>query len=471
MASPGDKVSVGFEGAPHFPLVTLTASGSVATAKRTALVHQDCDCDCACSVSQSPLRSPLAAPITCYLELTAACPNRCAGCGNVFVDRTSIDSVKQPLSAEQWRIIIEKLEPSVSIVRLTGGEPTVHPEFLAIVDILEANGIPFALLTSGRWPRPQALIHRLATCHGLRGMLISLHGPNQAVHEAFTNARNSFHAAEYAISLAVDSGIAVAASTVLIKANLGHLRPTVEKALSLGANSVVFNRFIGPAVPGLTLHETELKQAIREVQALAEASYPVRFGNCIPQCFEPNSSHGCTAGITYCTVDPWGTVRPCNHAMLSAGNLLSLGLQDIWHSDTMAQWRQLQPTVCQTCPAYETCLGGCRAIELGRDPLMIGPSRSLANDQRPRQSLVLASEAIPVPQFDYYRDERDLCLVHDGRAARFPLQTKQALDDLFSNKTLAQLEQVWGVEGLAMIGWLYVQHFLDLSYHTEEAEH
>ena len=447
------------------PLVTLTDRADAPDA-RLPLATQDCNCDCACTVAQPSPRAPLAAPVACYLELTAVCPQQCVGCGNVFIDRGRAAPPHPPLSAVQWQAIIDKLRPSVSLVRLTGGEPTAHPEFLTIVDHLAAAGLPFALLTSGRWARPRRLVERLAGCASFRGMLISLHGPDAAVHEAFTHATGSFRAAAAAIRLAVGQGIAVAASVVMVRANLGRLRDTAETALALGANHVVFNRFIGPPGVGFALPDEGLRAAMGEVKALADAGYPVRFGNCIPHCFEPSVALGCSAGFSYCTVDPWGNVRPCNHAPWLAGNLLRDELAAIWDSATMQRWRGLSPAECHDCPAHALCLGGCHAVALGRDPLMAVALPSAPARPSPA-AIILFAGATPLPRFALLPDEPEVCAVSEGRALRLPAAVRPLLSDLAGHKNLAQLESTWGSVGLAVVVWLYQQHFIDLTYPPE----
>jgi radical SAM protein with 4Fe4S-binding SPASM domain len=269
-----------------------------------------------------------------------------------------------------------------------------------------------------------------------------------------------------AIRLAVGQGIPVAASVVMIKANLGRLRDTAEKALALGANHVVFNRFIGLPGQEFALTEGQLRAAMREVKQLETEGYPARFGNCIPQCFEASTALGCSAGFSYCTVDPWGNVRPCNHAPWQAGNLLRDEMTTIWRSDTMRRWRRLQPAACRDCPASAACLGGCHAIALGRDPLMAGPAGVSALRPTTPAAMTLFAGATPVPRFTALPEESDACLISEGRVLRLPAGAKPLLVDLFQGKTLSQLEEAWGQVGLSIVAWLYYHHFLELNDST-----
>ena len=147
----------------------------------------DAQCDCACLTALNP-SSPLLCPLFYYLELTPACNNRCPGCSNVFAsDRSS-----STLSAREWRMILAKLEPYVSRLKITGGEPTIHPEFATIVSAIRDLDIPFALFTNARWSEPSALIALLQAIPQCRGLLVSLHGAIPTSHDAFTDVPGAF---------------------------------------------------------------------------------------------------------------------------------------------------------------------------------------------------------------------------------------------------------------------------------------
>jgi organic radical activating enzyme len=114
--------------------------------------REQCDCDCACSlVGPAVQQLALSLPIAFYLELTSWCPNHCADCGNIFIDRQQQSRNQPDMPWEDWRAILEKIIPSATMIKLTGGEPTCSPHFYKIIDFLDNRGIPFVVLTSGIW--------------------------------------------------------------------------------------------------------------------------------------------------------------------------------------------------------------------------------------------------------------------------------------------------------------------------------
>jgi len=332
--------------------------------------------DCACYADGLNLCLYGAKLTFAFLELTPACNNRCIGCGNVFAHNRSL----KPLSAQEWRAILNRIAPSISWLKITGGEPTLHPEFEEIIKHIAALGIPFTLFTNARWLEPKRLVRFLLGIPQLDGLLISLHGAKAQSHEAFTCTPGSFNETVANIQLATAAGLKVTISTVLTRYSCSEVEEIIALSQDIGADHVAFQRFIGPVLPKIEPEEPELLRAIRAIEDIANGesgtssnehgakgnSKLVRFGTPIPHCLVPNSSHGCLAGIAYVTIDPWGNLRPCNHAPLVCGNLLEQSLEEIWHSATMGVWQKMIPEECTRCKEFEICRGGCRAIALLR---------------------------------------------------------------------------------------------------------
>jgi radical SAM protein with 4Fe4S-binding SPASM domain len=344
------------------------ATGAGSIAARPLILTQCGDCgDCACylgdHLSDLRLGVPLPVPVIYSLELTTQCDNRCDGCGNVFARQRTAP----PLAAEQWKQILNTIAPHARHLKVTGGEPTLHPQFRSIVRAIAQRDMRFTLFTNGRWQDAPAMIDLLTRTPQCTGLLVSLHGRDARSHAGFTRVQESFEETTSNVREATEAGLLVATSTVITPYNYMDVEPIVELALSLGADHCVFNRYLG--VPGsrLDLAPERLHAAVNTIERLITQGAPVRWGNPIPQCFAPNSSTGCLAGLAYCTIDPWGNLRPCNHSPTVAGNLLQEPLPEIWMSEMMQSWRNLEPAGCDMCPSLTACRGGCKAlVELGQ---------------------------------------------------------------------------------------------------------
>jgi radical SAM protein with 4Fe4S-binding SPASM domain len=428
--------------------------------------HQDCACDCQCACPTDGAPTPvLSLPVAYYLELTSVCNNRCPGCGNVYAaDRApaftcSAETARSPsfsLNGIEWCDLISLLAPHAHCFKLTGGEPVLHPAFAEIVHTIENRGIPFTLFTNGRWPHPDGLVRLLCNLASCEGLLVSLHGPDEATHEAFSGMLGSFAETVSNIRRVTDAGLDVATSFVINCHNWDRIAESLDLALGLGANHVVCNRFIGAPLPGVTPSQSQLRAAIATVESLRAAGRPIRFGNCIPQCFAPSSSRGCTAGSTFATVDPWGRMRPCNHAPLIAGDLRAQRVEEVWQSEAMAYWRSLVPGGCMPCSAFATCHGGCRAQALltgrMRDSLIRAP---LIGTPLSSARILLYAGLRPVGEFALRQENDATVLIRKSQVVTVPVVCDQLVSDLNGSLTLREINRQYGNVGVDWIGALH----------------
>jgi len=410
--------------------------------------------------------SVLSAPALFTLELTPLCNGRCPGCFNVFEDRHTLDDscvYPPPLASEQWRVILDRLAPHAHRFKLTGGEPTLHPEFSRIVAHIRELGTSLTVFTNGRWPDPERVLDALARTTNLVGLLVSLHGAHAASHETFTDVPGSFDETIANIRRAVAAGISVTLSAVLHRGNLDELTEIVALAEALGTDHVVFNRYLGPPVPEIAITEAQLIQAAHTIDAMREQGQPVTFGVCIPQCFTLSSSTGCLAGVASCTIDPWGNLRPCNHSPLVAGNLLSGTLEEAWWSPEMERFRQATPAACHTCAAFPTCHGGCRALamELGLsgDPLMVDPLHEFG----PPPPIRMGRNWHPLRRFEVREESFGLVLMRGNALLAVRPEASPILDLLDGTRTLGEFEREFDPGALSLIGELFRRNLIDMT--------
>ena len=423
---------------------------------RFAAARADCACDCQCACPVDGLPLPvLSLPAAYYLELTPACNNACPGCGNVYAHAGP--NLPRPLDGAGWQNLIARLAAHAQQFKITGGEPTLHPDLEEIVRAVDRLAVPFTLFTNGRWDDAGALLELLQGLNVFDGFLISLHGPDAATHEAFSGVRGSFVQTVANVRRAAQAGFDVALSIVITQRNFNRIKETLDLALRLGANHLVCNRLIGAGRDGLTPDDAQLRAAMVAVESLRARGQPIRFGNCIPQCFEASSSTGCTAGSTFATIDPWGRMRPCNHAPLIAGDLLSHSVEAVWRGAAMARWRDLGPRACHACAAFAVCHGGCRAqamlIGAAQDPLMRSPLSQ--TPVRPPFELPLFAGLRPIAAWDDRgRDEQGV-LLSKGVALPVPPDYASLLSRLDGAWTLRRIEREYDHAALNWVGALY----------------
>ncbi len=316
-------------------------------------------------------------PSVFTLELTTLCNNSCSGCANLEVPQAKKNKAYQTMT--NWKKIIAAIKPYAKLIRISGGEPTLHKDFFQIVRFLEENQIPHALLTTGRWGKAKTdkLIALYKQCEYFVGLLISLHGSNARTHNAFVESSpKAFAETCRNIYKASKAGLRVFTNTVLTRYACREVLDIIELSSSLGAQYQLFNRFLTndhPLEPGKEL----LFDTLQKIERLHLKGFSCRVGNNVPLCFAQSSSEGGKAGFELCHISPSGEIRPDNLTRLSFGNLLEDRLRNIWDSPASRLYRISFPPDCLQCKAFHLCRGGAKSLTfqygLERDKLMRSP--------------------------------------------------------------------------------------------------
>ncbi len=402
----------------------------------------------------------LSVPAIYTLELTPACNNHCPGCSNVYAAHRPA-AVK---TAEEWVELLTSILPETVQVRLSGGEPTLHPEFFAILDDVLSYGVDVTIFTNGRWPDPEQLVRSLSQRRDTVGLLISLHGAAPTSHEAFTRVAGSFQETVDNVRLATENHIAVMLSTIITHHSWNEIETVVALAQDLGVQGVAFNRYLGAPLPDIEPTLDEMQTALRMIQDLPSMDARIKYGIGIPQCFAINNSEGCLAGVAYVTIDPWGNVRPCNHSPTVIGSLYEHSIHDLWHSDAMGAWRALMPTECTTCAAYSVCHGGCRAVQElradGRDPLRGEP---LSEYLPPQEIKELPASVRPRRNFRIREEEFGYALLGQGHILPVAREAWQVMNACDGAMSFAELAAQFGQPGLDLLGELWELGMLDAA--------
>ena len=140
-------------------------------------------------------------------------------------------------------------------IALTGGEPTLHPEFEGILDAIVAHDFTWHLVTNGkRFPR---LIEQIKAVPERRARLtavnFSLDGATEATHDEI-RGKGSFREVMLGATLCTAHGIPFLLQMVINAKNVGEIEALGMLAGQVGATRVSFSML----QPTGTLHDAAL---------------------------------------------------------------------------------------------------------------------------------------------------------------------------------------------------------------------
>ncbi len=170
--------------------------------------------------------------------------------------------------------VLREVEPyrDFDYVAFTGGEPTLHPRFVEIAELVVERGYRFGMVTNG-WKFAELLPRIEPLKRHLRQVTFSLDGAREATHDEIRRRPGSFHRIVQATSLCRHHGIPFQLNMVITRANQGDLQEMAELAARLGCQALGF----GHCQPtpdglaaGLVLDTAERRQAEAEIAALQE---------------------------------------------------------------------------------------------------------------------------------------------------------------------------------------------------------
>ncbi len=319
---------------------------------------------------------------TIYFYLTEGCNCKCRHCW--ITPKYEIGGKgKWPyISLALFKKIIEQgLRLGLSSVKLTGGEPLIHPDILEILTYVKETGLNLIVETNGLACTPEiaAAIKRCANAF----VSVSLDGAVPDTHNWVRGVDNAYDGALEGIRNLVKADIRPQIIMSLVKRNKDQIEELVKLAEKLNASSVKFN-LVAPLMDrGSQLAEQDETLSIQELIELGKNieqeiqpeskiqlsySHPFAFKS-LSAIYEKHDSGRCGIfGII-------GVLGSGKYALcgigesvkeLIFGNAEKDELSDIWHNNTILnEIREGIPEklegICGDCIMKKMCLGQCIA--------------------------------------------------------------------------------------------------------------
>ena len=317
---------------------------------------------------------------TLYFYLTEGCNLACRHCwmGPRF-DATGKHYPTLPVGL--FETAIREAKPlGLSGVKLTGGEPLLHPQFTRFLDIVRREGLKLTVETNGLLCTPE-IAAEIANIPD-RFVSVSIDGTDAATHEWVRGVPGSFNAACQAVRNLVAAGIKPQVIFTIMRINAAQVDTIVTMVEALGASSLKFN-VVQPTARGETLHDNQETLDIAELiklgkhveQDLAPKTTMKLFFH-YPHAFKTLQSIAHGDGCTTCGIfGILGVIASGHYALCGIGEQvpeLVFGmvgkdkLEDVWRDNPILnQIREGLPRrlegICGRCLMKERCRGSCLA--------------------------------------------------------------------------------------------------------------
>ncbi len=330
-----------------------------------------------------------------YFYLTEGCNLRCRHCW-IAPKYQSGDNSYPVLDLDLFMSIIEQAKHlGLTGVKLTGGEPLLHPQIKEILEYIRTEDLRLTVETNGVLCTPE-LASKMAECKNTF-VSVSLDGVDAGTHEWVRGVTGCFEEAMEGIRSLVEVGFRPQIIMSLMRHNKDQMEQIVRLAESVGAGSVKFN-VVQPTARGEKLHESgealnieELVELGKWVEDTLSAKTNTSIYHSHPMAFRPlgkmfgANGDGCSVcgvlGILGVLAD--GSYALCGIGEtvpdLIFGHATENSLGDIWNNTpVLLELRRGLPHglkgICGDCLMKEMCLGSCIAQNYYRNQTIWAPN-------------------------------------------------------------------------------------------------
>jgi hypothetical protein len=281
------------------------------------------------------------------LWVTDRCNLRCRMCGDQW--RADQQLARQTLTlADIAGIVQAAARLRTMIISVTGGEPLLHPDIFAILDLIREAGIAAHMCTNGTLLSEER-VARLARS-GIKSVSVSIDSSTPDLHDQLRGKAGAFSETVAGITRlrAAMPQLRINVNCTISKVNVATIVDLVTLIKGLGCDKISLapihtnlqhkhkpkDEFAGMVFDPEELDglETALARVSAHAAQLGVRTSSARFLQGIPRSYvEPMRWHTCYAGYASCAISPWGEVSPCVD-MDSTLNVRTTPLDEIWRS-------------------------------------------------------------------------------------------------------------------------------------------
>lgn len=290
-----------------------------------------------------------------WLEITKACNLSCSHCGN---NSGPHQPLTDAMTVDDWkRVIGDSRTLGAGYLQFIGGEPTVHPHLMELIEHAKDLGFEQIDVFSNATRITEAMAYQFAKLNV--SFAVSVYGATPEIHAHFTNSLRSHGQTERGINLLRQHGVPVRAGIVVDKQTIGTVDDTKRYLESLGVTNV---------------HVDQAREVGRlDTQGGKEEDFTQLCGRC---------------GQDMLNITATGDVFPCLFSIKSPiGNLVDASLAEIMEGRDRQTFRERliseKSGVQALCPPYScnpehSCVPHTSSPHCGPD--FCFPGRGKADD-------------------------------------------------------------------------------------------
>lgn len=207
-----------------------------------------------------------ASGVKLIFELTSLCNFSCTHC-----IREEGEPGFLPVSLVETVLAETRRYGNVNYVAFTGGEPTLHPEFASLLELVAGHGYRFGFVTNGWRFAEKTLAQVKPHREHLAHVTFSIDGASEETHDTLRRRKGSFRRLMQAITLCRFNGIGVHVNMVVTRANRGELQAMALLASRLGCDALLYGHCQPTphaTAAGLVLDTGERRQVEEEIGRL-----------------------------------------------------------------------------------------------------------------------------------------------------------------------------------------------------------
>lgn len=302
------------------------------------------------------------------IALTKVCNLKCKHC---YLSAESLSSKAIfALSLDRIKTIIdEAVDLGVHRIQLTGGEPTLHPDYLNIINYIVKEKGRICLLQTNGTTIGKEIDKLLLHPNVIIG--ISLCSLKPKINDYITGAEGSYNRSMTAIKSLLENGKKfplLFVNFLLTRKSIKEVGSVIDWAeknnIRVNFNPVFYT---GRAMENLKLLRIPFKE-FEEARKMIKKRLKIDIGY-----------HSCGKWLVNCYISAEGILQLCSNVLIPLGDLKKKSLKELWTKQTLDPYRNIKQKLAEPCKScrFKNCIG-CRGRTyavtgnvLAADPLCV----------------------------------------------------------------------------------------------------